>query len=112
MSREEMLALFLLAGIEVLGDWELANKYWPRVEAYAALCMNSPWWLVRTKAGLVKIGRRKRVISIEWADTSIRKVITEDEVTKDEAGVHAWSYLKALEYLELLAIEINREPAA
>lgn len=112
MTREEMMALFLLAGVEVLGAWELANQYWPSVEAYAVTRMNSPWWLVRTKAGLVEIGWRKRVISINWFDTPIRKEVTTDSVTKGETDVHAWSEAKAVEYLTVLGREINKESAA
>jgi hypothetical protein len=58
-----------------------------------------PWWLVRTPAGLVQIGWRKRVINIDWSDTDVRTVVTSDDVTKTETYVHAWSEAKALEYL-------------
>lgn len=107
MTKEQMQALFLLAGINVLTYWELPNNYWP--DSYVELRKNSPWWLVKTAKGMVRIGWRKRVISIHWEDTTIRQVITEDEVTKDETMVHAWSYLKALEYLTKLGAEIARK---
>lgn len=106
MTKEQMQALFLLAGINILAYWELPNNYWP--DSYVELRKNSPWWLVKTTKGMVRIGWRKRVISIHWEDTDIRQVITEDDVTKDETMVHAWSYLKALEYLTKLAVAINK----
>lgn len=102
MTKEQMLALFLLAGIRVDNQDELPNEYWPRVPDYQQLRDESPWWLVHTEFGMVKIGWRKRVISIDWQRTAVRVVVTEDDVTKDDRGVHAWSYVKALEYLTAL----------
>lgn len=99
MDKEHMLALFVLAGINVLAFDELPNAYWPRVPEYQKLRDESPWWLVETEFGTVKIGWRKRVISFDWERTPIRAVITEDEVTKGDDHVHAWSYAKAVEYL-------------
>ena len=116
-DEQKMRALFTLAGIEILSVWRLPNGYWPEVLPddwsdqrqvsdflrYAEIRASSPWWLVKTHAGLVKIGWRKRVINIDWSDTAIRAIITEDDVTKTETLVHAWSDLKAVEYLQKLA---------
>ena len=60
---------------------------------------SEPWFLVKTEYGYIEIGWRKRVISINWEETPLRKVITKDDVTKDEYAVHAWSVPKAIEYL-------------
>jgi hypothetical protein len=106
MTKEEVESLFKLAGIPVLKTWELVNQYWPRCEAYAAIREAHPWWLVKTKCGLVEIGWRKRVIYIGWEDTPVRKVVTEDVTTKVETYVHAWSVNKALEYLQALRGEL------
>jgi len=101
MNKEEAKALFLVAGIEVLRMWELPNQYWP--EAYVEERKNSPWWLVKTPKGMIEIGRRKRVISIDWSDTGIPfDNITEDDVTKGGLFVHAWTMVKAAEYLTAL----------
>lgn len=102
MNAEQVRALFLLAGIEVEKLHQLENKYWPDVPVYAELRRTSPWWLVRTPFGEIEIGWRKRVMSIDWSDTKLRELITEDDVTKDEHLVHAWTYVKALEYLSNL----------
>lgn len=106
---EKFKALFMLAGIEVASCHELANKYWP--DAYTQLREENPWALMVTSFGPVVIGWRKRVISINWADTKVRAVVTEDSVTKDETLVHAWTYAKALEYLTTLARESKKDPS-
>lgn len=103
MSEEQARAIFTLAGIQVLNLWELANRYWPTVDAYLKIRAESPWWLVKTPFGLIMIGWRKRVINIDWSDTSLRVVVTKDDVTKDETHVHAWEEVKAVEYLKALA---------
>lgn len=107
---QRFYSLFLLADIEVLAHWELANNYWPT--AYVQLVLENPWWLVKTKAGLIKIGWRKRVMSIDWSDTPIRQIITEDETTKELTMVHAWSEEDALRYLKALSplLDSKREP--
>lgn len=105
MKREEAQALFLLAGFNAKAFHELPNGYWP--DAYVELRRENPWWLVMTDLGAIKIGWRKRVISISWSDTALRKEITSDDVTKDSALVHAWSVVKALEYLTALRRELQ-----
>jgi hypothetical protein len=99
MNEAQMRAIFLLAGIEISSVFKLPNDYWPDVPDYAELRRESPWWLVRTLSGLVKIGWRKRVIGIDWSDTVVRLEVTPDDVTKDGSMVHAYSYAKAVEYM-------------
>lgn len=102
-------ALFLLAGIEVKKIYQIENPYWP--DAYVEERKRSPWFLVHTPDGMMKIGWRKRVLSINWNDTSIRMLVTADSTTKDLDHVHAWTYAKAVEYLEVLASMTSRSPA-
>jgi hypothetical protein len=115
-EEEQVRALFTLADIKILSLWKLPNGYWPEaipenwddgyeVNAflkYQRLRADSPWWLVKTNFGLIKIGWRKRVISIDWSDTPVRAFVTEDNVTKTTGLVHAWTQLKAIEYLTKL----------
>jgi hypothetical protein len=101
MKKEEMLAIFTLSGIPVLKVWEIKNKYWP--EHYVDLIAKNPWWLVQTPKGLIEIGNRKHVISIDWEDTGINCIVTEDNVTKDDTSVHAWSQQDAITYLKILS---------
>lgn len=98
-SENHVRAIFLLSGIPILSIHEITNKYWPKVPDYDRIRIESPWFLVGTSFGLIEIGWRKRVISIDWTHTNVRKIVTSDDVTKDSGFVHAWSYLKAVEYM-------------
>lgn len=106
MKKEKLLALFALSDIPVLNTWELPNQYWPDVDEYAEIRKQNPWWLVKTPVGLIQIGWRKRVISINWSDTAIHAIITEDDVTKSQEMVHAYSEEKAIQYLKVLSTHI------
>lgn len=97
MTKDEVISIFTLAGIEVLHCWEINNRYWG--SSYRTNPDISSWWLAKTQVGIIEIGWRKRVISIHWEDTSIKQIVTEDDVTKDVSGVHAYSVPKAVEYL-------------
>ena len=109
MNEEQAKGLFTLAGIPVIKMWERPNQYWP--DAYVEERKRSPWWLVKTSRGMVEIGWRKNVISIDWSDTGIEKILTEDDVTKGKTYQHAYSYAKAIEYLTVLGREIAIAPA-
>ncbi len=69
-------------------------------------CKNKPWFIVTTHFGRIKIGWRKRVISIDWSDSKITKTAEElfplEEVTKDGKLIHAYGYEKAKEYIDVL----------
>jgi hypothetical protein len=102
MTKDEVTSVFTLAGFTVLKVWRLENKYWAMVPENYAICASNPWWLVRTEFGLIEIGWRKRVISIDWSDTSLSHEVTTDNVTKDNTSVHAAGLSKAVEYLTAL----------
>lgn len=108
MKQEEAKSLFTLAGFEVKGMYELVNQYWPRTPDYLQIRADNPWWMVNTEFGFITIGWRKRVIEISWYATKLSFVVTNDEVTKDDGLVHAWSMPKALEYLTALRNEMVR----
>jgi hypothetical protein len=107
MDEEQVRSLFKLSGFTVERLYKLENKYWPDVPDYQELRKNSPWWLVKTEFGLIQIGWRKRVISINWEDTGVKCLVTTDEVTHEELLVHAYSYAKAVQYLTTLHQEIT-----
>lgn len=72
---------------------------------YCSCDVCSPWFIVSTPDGDIKIGWRKRVVLIEWLSNYKRfdeKFIKED-VTKglkdNERYIHAWSSEKCIEYL-------------
>lgn len=112
MNEQEMRALFLLAGIEVLAADRLENDYWPLYPEFDDVRRASPWWLVQTPFGFIKLGWRKRVIAIDWSRTAIRGEVTRDEVTKSETNVHAWSYASAVAYLTKLRHLAERATAS
>lgn len=109
MKKEQVAGLFSLAGIKTLRFEALIDGYGysPDDPSFYEVPPRLAWWFVKTPCGWIKIGWRKRVINIDWSDTPIRKIITEEETTKDESHVHAWSEEKALTYLKALAIEMN-----
>lgn len=107
MKKDEVTSLFTLAGIPVLAIRPLPDGYGypPEDPRYFETPPRAVWWFVKTPAGWIEIGWRKRVISIDWQDTSARLIVTKDETTKSETGVHAWSIAKALEYLTALGLK-------
>lgn len=95
--KERFEAMFLLSGIAVTQMYEIKNRYWPDGSRYDNV--RSPWFLAKTDLGLIVIGYRKRVLSIDWSDTKVKAIVITDNVTKDDYSVHAWTTVKAVEYL-------------
>jgi hypothetical protein len=105
MDETEVRAIFALAGIAVQSLYEIKNEY--------ASNRGDPWWLVKTKWGLIKIGWRKRVINIDWSDTPLRikkdaireyefhmmPLVVNENITQDDVSIHAWSYGDAVKYV-------------
>lgn len=62
-----------------------------------------PWFEVMTSRGAIEIGWRRRVISIDWSKSEIRakaeSLFHDENVTKGDRSIHAWSYEKAKEYI-------------
>lgn len=110
MKQEHVQAFFALANIEVKNFHRLENCYWPDVEDYAQRRRDNPWWLVQTEMGMIKIGHRKNVTSVDWSDLPEKYhiVVTEDDVTKDATMVHAWTYPKLLGYLMVLGAHFRK----
>ncbi len=79
----------------------IPNEYWGESSA-------TPWLMVTTDKGRIKIGWRKRVISIEWPDSDIKSsaedLFPEENVTKDHKLIHAHSYEDAKKYLTILGV--------
>lgn len=78
---------------------EIPNEY-----CKGACCYDRPWLIVTTNRGRIKIGWRKRVINIDWKDSTIKQsghqLFPNDEVTRWETGIHAYSYEDATRYLK------------
>ena len=111
LQEKDVNALFTLAGFEVLSIRALVDGYGinPSNMDYYKKPPRCCWWLVETKWGMIEIGNRKRVISIDWKDTPLREEVTEDEVTSDKTSVHAWSIDKCLVYLTTLHEKLMSE---
>jgi len=107
MTQDQVKAIFLLANISIKELHKIENGYWPVHPDYAEIRQINPWWLVVTEFGIIKIGWRKRVINIDWSSTELRKIITEDNVTKWEEGIHAYGYSKAIDYLVTFKLEMK-----
>ncbi len=111
MNKKQVEAVFTLCNIEILSIYEIKNQYCGQ-----SCCQDKPWWLVQTKYGMVTIGWRKRVISIEW---KLNDPLTlhgketqpkEDSwVTSWENGVHAYGYAKVVEYMTNFRYRINEQ---
>lgn len=75
-----------------------SNRYWGSND------ITGPWMLLKTPKGNIRIGWRKRVISIDWSALRVEVSLADlpDDVTKDETSIHAWGEDKAVEYLRII----------
>lgn len=91
-ERVELTELF--KGHKIFVE-EIQNEYSSDIQR--------PWFIVTTPAGRIKIGWRKRVINIDWSDSTIEQTTKElfesEDVTKGEKYIHAWGIEKAQEYV-------------
>ena len=76
-------------------------------------CAHLPWFIVTTTAGRFVIGWRKRVISIDWSETigteTAEAIFANEEVTKGDKSIHAWSVEDAKRYVNtILSTAINQ----
>lgn len=95
-QRAEMKACFEKAGFPQVNLITTKNEYW-RNENEAP-----PWYLAQVDDGpILKIGWRKRVISIDWSASkkNLLHLFESENVTKEDHLIHAWGYDKAAEYL-------------
>jgi hypothetical protein len=101
----------------------IPNEYWPPTYRES----KEPWVLIRTAYGDIKLGERKRVLSIDWKDVVERTtpakedpgeryeakrshadawdgkmLFPNEDVTRWETGIHAYGNEKAAEYLRLI----------
>jgi len=69
-------------------------------------CRHLPWFIVTTTIGRFKIGCRKRVISIDWSETvgtgMANELFENEDVTKSDQSIHAWSMDDARRYIEVV----------
>lgn len=79
----------------------IPNGYCPDI-----CCEHRPWYIVTTAKGRIKIGWRKRVITIDWRDSVLTQTADElfpgEDTTKIDRLIHAWNYEKARYYIQQL----------
>ena len=99
---EKMKDLFHKAGFELVYATVIPNGY-----SDHPVYFTTPWLEVTTSKGPIIIGWRKRVISINWSKSEItakaEELFKEEDTTKYDRLIHAWSYEKAVDYLSILA---------
>ena len=66
-------------------------------------CVDTPWFIVTTKVGRIKIGWRKSVINIDYSDTIVKEkaevLFSKEDTTRHGKVIHAWSVGDAKRYL-------------
>jgi len=100
-ERERVLSVF---GDEVIYVEEIPNGYCSK-----PCCSHRPWFWVTTKVGHFQIGWRKRVLVVDWkrttCKTSAEDLFPNENVTKYEQLIHAWSYDDARKYVQQITAE-------
>lgn len=90
-ERQKFDDCFQKAGFRHRLFTAIPNEYWGYPDC-------SKWFMVQTEFGDIKLGWRKRVVSIHCEDVDL-DTITKDNVTMSEGVLHAWGYEKLTEYL-------------
>lgn len=94
-ERAEILALFPYP----IYVEEIPNGY-----CSSACCSQLPWYVITTARGRIKIGWRKRVIQIDWSDSSVKAtanaLFPNADVTKGDHYIHAWGIGPAADYVK------------
>jgi hypothetical protein len=109
--REELLSCF---GDEAIFAKEVPNGYW----GDAAYALESPWFIVTTRIGHIRIGWRKRVVEIEFSESLVKltaeEMFPDEDVTKHDKVVHAWGLSKAMQYVKALhdAVDAKKKEEA
>jgi hypothetical protein len=82
---------------------QIPNEYWPKTDPYA---LTSPWLIVTTQIGRIKLGWRKRVLEIDWIasenEIPAEVLFPAEDVTKVDRTIHAHSYGDAIRYLKVI----------
>ena len=104
MQKATVEAIFALAQIEILKIKALIDGYGysPEDSRFIEVPPRGAWWFIKTEKGWIEIGFRRHVYSINWEDTGIKKIVTQDNVTKELTYVHAYSEADAITYLRNL----------
>src|SRR5512147_271228 len=103
LYRAECEKIYRLAGVlDMIYMEERPNGY-----CSDACCLNRPWFRVTSRIGHVVVGWRKSVIAIDWRDSAIKhlgaeELFPDEDVTRVDNTIHAYSVEKAAEYIRKL----------
>lgn len=94
-AYDDMLAIVYRAEIYVTGKQLIPSGYHPD-DLYFG-----PWLRIDTPRGRIVIGRRKRVVHIQWplSWNVPTEAFADEDVTRSANMIHAWTDDKAVEYL-------------
>jgi hypothetical protein len=87
MKLEHIKAIFLLVNVAVISIEPIPNEY-----RRDSIIQKGHWWLIQTKLGGIKIGRRSHVINIDWTNTPYRGLIHSSNYPNGNCCVHASGY--------------------
>lgn len=106
MTRQEIEACFLLAGIELYAAVPSVNPY------PGSQTIRGPVWTCDTSFGRLVVGWRKRVVEIDWSDigrfpdiipdspqNGYRRYLHYDDVDQGPTYIHAYSLPNVARYL-------------
>jgi len=95
--------IFSSAGFEQFDLLQIPNQY-------GSFSYRGPWFEVQTEIGTITIGWRKRVINIEWPTIGqdLLPLFKDEDVTKSECNIHAWTEEKAIEYLSKIHDNVSQ----
>jgi hypothetical protein len=94
INEELVKSMFVATGFKVSKVYVLENKYWPFNNAYLDIRAKNPWFLLKTQFGLIEVGRRKRVIQLDWTDICDKSLTPkegEEWITNAPGYVHSYS---------------------
>lgn len=94
INQELVKSMFAATGFKVNKVYVLENKYWPANQAYLEIRSKNPWFLLKTQFGLIEVGKRKRVIHLDWRDINENQLTPkegEEWITNGPGYVHSYS---------------------
>ncbi len=100
--------MFTLAGFDMRsGEWDEIPCDYNGDE------LGRPWFKLTGKFGSIKIGWRRAVINIDWADTGMDLLHLFDDIdnTKTESYIHAYGYQQAFDIVQRIKQALTPAPA-
>lgn len=104
---------FALAKLPCLFGEAVPNEYWGAKDPES---LRSPWFVATTKIGRIKVGWRKRVIVVDWSDSTVKaeaeNLFQARNTTKFGRTIHCDSYVDVGAVLETLRLRSDADEEA